>query len=90
MNVQAVPTSSSLIAQLPGGRDYHSPILYKLPLLSESSLSALRAPPEQSGFTEGDTVSDSEEEVQSPLPPAGAFPGTASQYTNTGAKSGYY
>lgn len=48
INTQLIPPSAPLLANLPSGRDIHSPpALYKPPSLDEDQLVRMRAPPEE-------------------------------------------
>lgn len=72
INTQLVPPSTDLLANLPSGRDIHSPPgPYKLPNLDEDQLVRMRTPPDEEDFRPGSDVEDSEDEIA--VAP-GAFP----------------
>ncbi|KAF5865204.1 hypothetical protein ETB97_004784 [Aspergillus alliaceus] len=63
INTQLIPPSADLIANLPSGRDIHSPPApYRLPSLGEEQLVRMRAPPTEDDFGPGSDIDDSEEE----------------------------
>ncbi|OJJ46196.1 hypothetical protein ASPZODRAFT_159753 [Penicilliopsis zonata CBS 506.65] len=62
INTQIIPPSGPLLANLPSGRDIHSPPgPYKPPLLDEDQLVRMRAPPEEDNIRP--ESEDSEEEA---------------------------
>ncbi|KAF7585741.1 hypothetical protein BBP40_010181 [Aspergillus hancockii] len=63
INTQLIPPSADLVANLPSGRDIHSPPgAYRLPSLDEEQLVRMRAPPAEDAFVPGSDVDDSEED----------------------------
>jgi len=81
--MHTIPPSQPLIADLPGGRDFHKPQSYISPALGEDVLTNLRAPPdpnELAAYREGFDDSASESEYNDPV---GAFPGTSKDYPST-------
>jgi hypothetical protein len=80
-----IPPSEPLLASMPSGREYHTTKMFVIPALDEVALIRMRAPPDPSDTFEGDEDDSADEDVRSP--PAGAFPGTKSDYA-TG--SSYY
>lgn len=78
MNTQVIPSSASLLTNIPSGRDIHqAPAPYKPPSLDEDQLTRMRAhPDEHPPLNFGSDPDDSEEEalpVESRGPPGG-FP----------------
>lgn len=59
-----MPPSTDLLANLPSGRDIHSPPgLYKPPMLDEEQLVRMRAPPADNEYAPGSDMDDSDEET---------------------------
>ncbi|KAF2831336.1 pH-response regulator protein-like protein palC [Ophiobolus disseminans] len=85
VGVQLVPPSEPLLASMPSGREYHTTKMFVVPALDEDALVRMRAPPDPSDTFNGDEDDSADEDERSP--PAGAFPGTKSDYA-TG--SSYY
>ncbi|PNS18576.1 pH-response regulator protein palC [Sphaceloma murrayae] len=87
INVQAVPPFEPLLAQMPSGREYHTPTPYSPPTLPPEVLNSMRSPidPSQGVYTGMEDDSGDEEAV---APPVGAFPGTERQYNASSAS--YY
>lgn len=90
ITVQPIPPSDSLLANMPSGRDYHSPKAYIPPQLDAISLARMRAPPDPSQHVFKGMEDDSGDEVESSTAatnePVGAFPGTGRDYgTNSPA-----
>ncbi|KAF2226613.1 pH-response regulator protein-like protein palC [Elsinoe ampelina] len=87
VNVQVIPAFEPLLAQMPSGREYHTPAPYTPPTLAPEILSSMRSPvdPSQQVFT-GDE-DDSGDEGSS-AEPVGAFPGTGREYS--ASRSSYY
>lgn len=71
-----MPPSTDLLANLPSGRDIHSPPgPYNPPMLDEEQLVRMRAPPAEDEFAPGSDVDDSDEETPGDAKDAkGAFP----------------
>ncbi|EAW19055.1 pH-signaling protein PalC [Aspergillus fischeri NRRL 181] len=76
INTQLIPPSTDLLANLPSGRDIHSPPgPYKLPSLDEEQLVRMRAPPAEDDYEPRMDMDDSDDELTSPAGVApGAFP----------------
>ncbi|KAF4287456.1 hypothetical protein CNMCM8689_008768 [Aspergillus fumigatus] len=73
INTQIIPPSTDLLANLPSGRDIHSPPgPYKLPSLDEEQLVRMRAPPAEDDYEPRMNMDDSDDELTSP---AGVAPG---------------
>jgi hypothetical protein len=70
---------------MPSGREYHTTKMFVIPALDEDALIRMRAPPDPSETFNGDEDDSADEDERHP--PAGAFPGTKSDYA-TG--SSYY
>ncbi|GME26932.1 pH-response regulator protein-like protein palC [Neofusicoccum parvum] len=92
VGVQPIPPVEPLLANLPSGREYHTPKPYRLPALDASTVTRMRAPPDPSdpGFAGNEDDSADEDErlaSSSHTGPAGAFPGTAADY---GGDRNYY
>lgn len=85
VGVQLIPPSEPLLASMPSGREYHTPKIFVIPALGEDALVRMRAPPDPSETFKGEE-DDSGDEVER-SPPAGAFPGTRSDYA---AGTSYY
>lgn len=91
MNVQLIPPSEPLLANMPSGRDVHTPKPYVPPSLDEDILIRMRAPPDHEDELQkaGDASSSDEEgRSKSSQDPVGAFPGTREAYT--GGEREYY
>ena len=91
MNVQSVPPFEPLLANMPSGREYHTPQVYQPPTLDASTLAQMRAPPDpnDSAFR-GEEEDSGGEDSYVRNAPVGAFPGTASEYTRSATSSSYY
>ena len=86
MMTQAIPPPGSLLAQMPSGREIHTIKPFQPPSLDGATLEAMRAPPDGSDDVGGYLSSDEETLVDAA--PAGAFPGTQSEY-RTGTPNYY-
>ncbi|KAJ5937532.1 hypothetical protein N7454_003874 [Penicillium verhagenii] len=75
INTQAIPQSTSLLSNLPSGRDIHTPPApYKPPSMDEDQLMRMRAPPNENEITSfGNALDDSDEDISPDIrgPPAG-------------------
>lgn len=83
MNVQLVPEWRELVKTMPSGRDMPAPAPWSAPMLDESELARMRAPPEINAVEEessGDE--DAEQEQLRPSKTPGSFPGDDSQGGN--------
>jgi hypothetical protein len=97
VNVQAVPPFEPLLAGMPGGREFpHQIRPFTMPELDASVFARLRAPldPDEVAYSRraGDEDDSGEENPDAGLSkgaPAGAFPGTASEY-RSGTSHSYY
>ncbi|KAI5371062.1 Putative pH-response regulator protein palC [Septoria linicola] len=97
INVQLVPPFEPLIANMPSGREYHTPQPW-LPLTLEMDvLVQMRAPPEPEERAFRGEEDDSGDEghggvygQQQHVQPVGAFPGTASEYGRSATSNSYY
>lgn len=86
MNVQLVPPSDTLLANMPLGRDIHTPKPYISPSLDEDVLARMRAPPDEDDLKARNDGSDSSDEDGSgSKDPVGAFPGTKGEYIGDSA-----
>ena len=83
IDIQIVPPSDPLLANLPSGRDVFNAAPYQPPRLDEDILSRMRAPPDPVERERGADDSDSEEESEVQRDPVGAFPGTKDEYTQS-------
>ncbi|KAL1636125.1 hypothetical protein SLS58_009974 [Diplodia intermedia] len=106
VGVQTIPPIDPLLASMPSGREYHSPKLYKLPHLDESTVASMRAPPPQhvrdaaAGVDADDSSSGDDDAAAAAAAaavvaggdPVGAFPGTSADYAAGGGDGdrGYY
>lgn len=91
MNVQLVPESELLLAQMPSGREYHSPQAWTPPGLDAGELMRMRAPPDPTdGGFGGDEDDSGDEGFGGRAEPVGAFPGTGDAYGRSGTSSSYY
>lgn len=86
VDIQVVPPSDPLLANLPSGRDVFDVEPYVTPKLEEDVLSRMRAPPDLIQH-DGANDSDSNDESEARIDPVGAFPGTKDGYTQ---RSTYY
>jgi hypothetical protein len=88
-----VPEFEPLLAQMPSGREYHTPELWSPPTLDAGTLMQMRALPEpedrafkgdedDSGDEDGYRVGTGE--------PVGAFPGTATDCGRSKTSDSYY
>ncbi|KAJ5090992.1 hypothetical protein N7532_009676 [Penicillium argentinense] len=77
INTQLIPASAPLLANLPSGRDIHSPPApYKPPLLDSDQLLHMRAPPDENqDWQFGSDHDDSDEDAApaAPNPPGGSL-----------------
>jgi hypothetical protein len=93
VNVQLVPEFEPLLAQMPSGREYHTPEPWSPPTLDAGTLMQMRALPEpQDRAFKGDE-DDSGDEGGYRVgtgEPVGAFPGTATDYGRSKTSSSYY
>lgn len=92
VNVQLVPDVEPLLAQMPSGREYHTPQPWTPPSLDASTLMQMRAPPEPEvkAFKGDEDDSGSEDGFGASNEPVGAFPGTAADYGRSATSSSYY
>lgn len=83
MNTQTIPPSAPLLANLPSGRDIHTPPApYTPPSIDADQLLRMRAPPDEHQNLHFASEDDSEEE-SSPMPgPPGGFPDRAQTASN--------
>lgn len=89
MNTKAIPSANSLKGQIPSGRDLVSVPEYTPPEPYRNVLEAMRAPPDPKDDYIPDMSSD--DEIKSPEPPVGAFPGTGNDYSRSStAVNSYY
>ncbi|RGP80988.1 ph-response regulator palc [Fusarium longipes] len=91
MNTQLVPPINTLLSKMPSGREIHTIKPYEAPSLDRDVLEAMRAPPEQDDAYVDDLSSDDDIKGESSAP-AGAFPGTAHDYSRSPSTPGnaYY
>jgi hypothetical protein len=80
VDVQVVPPSDPLVANLPSGRDVFEAEPYQPPRLEEDILSKMRAPPDMIDRRGADD-SDSDDDMQVHKDPVGAYPGMKQEYT---------
>jgi hypothetical protein len=91
MNVQTVPPFEPLIANMPSGREYHTPQVYQPPTMDSSTLAQMRAPPDPAELAfRGDEEDSGGEDSHGRSEPVGAFPGTANEYRRSPTSSSYY
>lgn len=91
VNVQTVPPFEPLLANMPSGREYHSPQSYQPPSLDQGVLAQLRAPPDpQERAFRGDEEDSGDESTYRMHEPVGAFPGTATEYGRSTTSNSYY
>ena len=89
MNVQLVPPLEPLIANMPSGREYHTPKKYEPPTLDETTIMTMRGPPDPSELDRARAGGEhSDDEGDNRGDPVGAFPGTKSEYVSS--SSSYY
>ncbi|KAI0408890.1 pH-response regulator protein palC [Xylaria palmicola] len=88
MLTQAVPSTSTLLAGLPSGRDIHAIKPYQLPELSRQSLESMRALPDRVDDYRDEQPS-SDDERTAVGTPVGAFPGTPDHYRSENTRSYY-
>ena len=74
-------------ANMPSGREYHTPKPFQVPTLDEDVIAQMRAPPDPNDLAYQNVEDDSDAE-ESQSDPVGAFPGTRDQYS--GSTSSYY
>jgi hypothetical protein len=84
VNVQLVPSYEPLVANMPSGREYHTPKPYEVPTLDEEVIARMRAPPDPRDLKYNEADDDSNPEIDA-AEPVGAFPGTREQYSGTGS-----
>ena len=91
INVQNVPPFEPLLANMPSGREYHTPQVYQPPTLDMSTLAQMRAPPDPADRAfRGEEEDSGDEDSYGKAEPVGAFPGTANEYGRSTASSSYY
>ncbi|KAK3690799.1 hypothetical protein LTR37_018973 [Vermiconidia calcicola] len=91
VNVQVVPPFEPLLANMPSGREYHSPQVYQPPTLDADTLAQLRAPPDPTEYAfRGDEEDSGGEDSYRKNEPVGAFPGTGPEYSRSATASSYY
>ncbi|KAF4552352.1 pH-response regulator protein palC-like protein [Elsinoe fawcettii] len=68
VNVQAIPPFEPLLAQMPSGREYHTPTPYSPPTLAPEVLNSMRNPvdPSQQAFTGNEDDSGDEGDLAEP------------------------
>lgn len=86
MNTQLIPPSAPLLANLPSGRDIHTPPApFTPPSLDEDQLLRMRAPPDESQYfrfaSDPDDSEDNGDPVSTPGPPGG-FPDRSQTASN--------
>lgn len=81
INVQLVPEWRPLLATLPSGMNMPIEEKWKVVVLEEDELAAMRAPPEHNDMAD---AGSSEDEDGNPKQPVGAFPGTQRDYDGDG------
>jgi hypothetical protein len=93
VNVQLVPDFEPLLAQMPSGREYHTPEPWSPPVLDAGTLMQMRAPPEpEDRAFKGDEDDSGDEDVYEGATgePVGAFPGSAADYGRRSTTSNSY
>jgi hypothetical protein len=93
VNVQLVPDFEPLLAQMPSGREYHTPEPWSPPTLDAGTLVQMRAPPEpEDRAFKGDEDDSGDEDGfgGGTGEPVGAFPGTAADYGRSKTSNSYY
>lgn len=84
MNVQIVPEWRDLVKTMPSGRDMPAPSTWSPPMLDESELARMRAPPETNSVDDESSGDEdiAEQEGHRPSKTAGSFPGDDPQGVN--------
>lgn len=93
VNVQLVPDFEPLLAQMPSGREYHTPEPWSPPTLDAATLMQMRAPPEpEDRAFKGDEDDSGDEDGYGGVTgePVGAFPGSAADYGRSKTSNSYY
>ena len=96
VNVQLVPDFEPLLAQMPSGREYHTPEPWTPPRLDAGTLIQMRAPPDPEDRAFKGDEDDSGDEAgeygggTGTGEPVGAFPGTAADYGRSKTSNSYY
>ncbi|CRK22352.1 hypothetical protein BN1723_012674 [Verticillium longisporum] len=75
VTTQAIPTTGSVLAQMPSGREIHTIKPFQPAELDRSVLEAARAPPDRSDDFGEALSSDDEAKGQQHADPPGAYPG---------------
>jgi hypothetical protein len=92
VGVQLIPPSEPLLANMPSGREYHSPKMFVTPALDEDAIIRMRAPPDPGDTAfkgeEDDSADEDSHDRHEASAPVGAFPGTKADYSGGG--SNYY
>lgn len=86
INTQPIPPIGPLMGTIPSGREIHSLKPFIPPVLENSVLESMRAPPDRTDDYGGDGSSDEDEDAQGLV---GAFPFTKQDYSSAGS-SNYY
>ena len=84
INTQLIPPSGPLLANMPSGREIHTPKQYIPPSLDEDTLARMRAPPDGANSANIGVDSDdsSNEDVEGRTDLPGAFPSTTASGSN--------
>lgn len=92
INTQLIPPSTNFLANLPSGRDIHSPPApYTPPSLDEDQLLRMRAPPEEEELPPDVEADDSDNEAEaSGRDTPGAFPASRTLSRAESAGNAYY
>ena len=92
INVQIVPSFQPLLANMPSGREYHSPHAYIPPSLDAEILARMRTPldPTEVAFRGDEEDSGCEDAIGNHGDAVGAFPGTEGEYRRSAASSNVY
>jgi hypothetical protein len=81
-NVQIVPEWKDLVKTMPSGRDMPLPGPWQAPMLDESELARMRAPPEVNAVEESSSGDEDGDTGHRPSKTPGSFPGDDSQSGN--------
>ncbi|RDL38643.1 Uncharacterized protein BP5553_02983 [Venustampulla echinocandica] len=84
INTQLVPPIGPLISTMPSGREIHSLKPFEPPVLDQSTIENMRAPPDRADDYGSESGSDEYSESPNPV---GAFPGTKADYSRSSSSS---
>ena len=81
-----MPAFGPLMATMPSGREIHAQKTYVPPVVEQSTLEGMRAPPDHTDTYNNDNSSDEDNEIGEPV---GAFPGTKNDYASSSTNKYY-